>query len=263
MTKILVLLLSFSAFAMGAAVDPQFLKTIEPGVVMVSHPPDAQWKDRDFVCVYHGDKAVACGVIQKIEPAGATVRLDFTESEQLLEGDPIAKPRTGKVVAPVALVETSNVWLSPYTPSKNLMKVGLMFDLDQVYFTAAVDRAVTSHVSWGAKFDLYDVFDVNKGISAYGFALTRSFYTLPYHHGVGVQVGLGPYFFNSTESGPGASFLAEFNVAWRFELQSWMTLGCVFGVRWIPKPFLGGYSMGPTAYHPLRGALGIDLSVRF
>jgi len=54
----------------------------------------------------------------------------------------------------------------------------------------------------------------------------------------------------------------EFNVAWRFELSSWSTFGCVFGARWIPRPTVGGYDMG-TGYHALRGALGVDLSIRF
>jgi hypothetical protein len=265
MTKILAFILSFSAISMAAAVDPQFLKMTEPGLALVSHPPLQTWKEGEFLCVFHGDKAAACGAVSKSEPAGAFIRIDFTDSTELMEGDRVAKPRTGKETAPVAIVESNNVWLAPYAPSKWLFRTGLMADLDQIYSVAAFDRSVHNHLAYGLKVEWYDTFNMNKGLDGYGLLLTRTFFTLPYFHGVGATLGFGPYFFRNP-TGYGApsttTFIAEFSVAWRFDIRSWLAFGVNFGVRWIPKFNAPSFDIGPK-YHPLRGALGLDISIRF
>ncbi len=264
MIKILALSLLLPFAATAAGTDPQFLKMVETGVALISNPPGKMWKEGEFLCVYKTEKASACGVVNKVEPEGAYLKLDFSDDGQLGVGDRVAKPRPQKEPGPAVVVESDNVWLRAYTKPRNWFRTALLWDVDQVFWTLGYNRAISSHVALGFKFDVFDVFNVNRDIDGYGVLLTRTFFTLPYYGGIAALVGVGPFFFrmpNASGLKDATTLIVEVNMSWRFQLKSWLGVGFQFGMRWIPRPAVAGFNLG-TLYHPIRGAVGIDLSIR-
>lgn len=257
---LLCLLCSFTVWADGPA---RLLEAPEKGIAKISHPATALWKNGDFLCLYRAEKTIACGVVTSANNVSATLALDFT-NEPLEPGDRVDKAKPGKKTAGVPIVESENVHLRSGSGASIFLRTALLWDVNQWFLSTSAEFAVSNHVAYGVKADLFDVFRVNPKLTGKGVLLTRTFFTLPHFSGIGAQLGMGTYFFTGNDgvlTGNGVSFVAELNVSCRITLLRWLTMGFQSGLRYISTPNLQGVDVGK--FHPLRGAIGIDLALRF
>lgn len=262
MIRILAILVFVGLSPLLASTNaPQVVEVLEHDEIRISAPEGGNWKPGEFLCVMRAGKNIACGVARDEGDKGSIIKLDFT-NEVPQVGDSIAKPKAGKT-AVTPIPKSDNISLRGFYRPKNWIRSALLWDVNQWFYSAGYERLFTGHVSWGAKFELFDIFNVNTQLDGYGFLLTRSFFSLPSFSGVTAQVGTGAYFFtgrNGVIERQAVSFIVELNVGWRFQLLRCVGLGFQFGMRYITQPNFQGLSVG--AYHPLRGAIGMELALR-
>lgn len=253
-----LLTLSFTAWS---AAEVSHVVQVEKDAVRVTAgtPP---WAVGDFVCVERVGVAGGCGVISVVENGEAVIALDFTNTE-LKIGDTVTKPKGKLKPSAQPLPEGENITLRSFTRPKNLFRTAMLWDMDQWFMAIEYQRAVTSHVAYGIKVDLFDTFNINKQLDGTGVLLTRNFFTRTSFSGIIGQLGVGAYFLSANNAGATAkavSFAAEFSAGWRFQIRSWLGWGLQFGLRLITRPDFGGVS--PGTFHPVRSAIGTDITIR-
>jgi len=187
---------------------------------------------------------------------------ETTEPQSPASTFPAVSPR--KTTAPLA--ESFGVDIHPVRKPKNWLRTALLWDVEHWNYTAGYDRAVSSHVAYGLKFDMFDPFNVNANLDGYGLLLTRTFFTLPNFSGVAGQIAAGTFFFRGRDvtsgvAGQGLSFIVEVSASWRFQLAHWLGWGFQFGMRYVTRPDMGSVAFG--TFHPIRGSIGTELALRF
>ncbi len=260
MIHVFAALMTLSFSALSAAEVSRVVRVEKDAVrVTVGTPP---WVVGDFVCVERAGGAAGCGVVSALENGEAIIALDFTNSD-LKIGDTVTKPKGKPKPSSQPLPEGENITLRSFQRPKNLFRSALLWDMDQWYLAIEYQRAVTSHVAYGVKVDLFDTFNINPQLDGTGVLLTRNFFTRTSFSGIIGQVGAGAYFLTANGAGVTAkavSFTAEFSAGWRFQIQSWLGLGLQFGLRFISRPSFGG--VNPGKFHPVRSAIGTDITIR-
>ncbi len=248
-----------SLFAMSAPFS-EVVEQLEKGRVSITQPP-ALWKQNDFVCVFFDSKAVACGVVVASREDIAEVDLDFS-NEPLQKGWRVGPPPP-KGSLQVAVIESDSVKLRSQFGPRNLFRGAFEWDVSQWFYAVSYSRLISNHVAYGVQMEVFDVFDLNRNLSGYGFLLTRSFFTQPRFAGIGAQIGVGPYVFFTNANGSqvtALSVVVDASISWRFKLLQGVSLGVNSGLRFLPAPSLPvGASIG--VFQPLKAAIGLDLGV--
>ncbi len=263
MTKILLAIALLSPLSLRAEGLGRLLELPARGIAKISHPGGEPWRSGDFLCLYREEKTIACGVVRATDARTATLALDFT-NEALEVGDRVDRAKPAKKTPGAPIIENDNVRLNAGGGATFFFKTALLWDVSQWFSSTTADIAVSNHVSYGAKFDFFDVFRVNPKLTGKGALLTRTFFTLPHFSGISAQIGMGPYFFSGTDgtnTASSVSFVAELNVGFRFVLLRGLSIGFQSGLRYITAPQLVGVNIGK--FHSFRGAIGIDLALRF
>jgi hypothetical protein len=262
MIKIFLTVLLFAGTALRAEGESRLLEIPEKGAAKVSQATPL-WKNGEFLCLYRQEKTIACGVVTSADAQFARVVLDFS-NEPLEVGDKAGKPAASKQTAGNRVAESDHVRLVDPGGARFLFKSALLWDVSQWFVSNSAEIKVSNHVSYGVKFDFFDVFRVNPKLLGRGVFLTRTFYTLPHFSGIGAQIGMGPYFFaadDGVSQANAVSAAVELSVSCRFSLFWGLTFGMQSGIRFISIPKLGAVNVGK--FHPFRGAIGIDLALRF
>lgn len=260
MIYVFTMLLTLGLHAVSAPEVSRVVQVEKDAVRVTAGTPP--WVVGDFVCVERNGVAGGCGVISDVENGEAVIALDFTNVE-LMVGDTVTKPKGRLKPSAQPLPVGENITMRSFQRPKNLFRAALLWDLDQWFTSLEYQRAVTSHVAYGVKVDLFDTFDINKVLDGTGFLLTRNFFTRTSFSGIIGQVGMGAYVLtadNGTARARRVSFVVEFSAGWRFQLRSWLGLGLQFGLRFLTKPDFGG--INPGKFHPVRSAIGTDLTIR-
>ncbi len=262
MVKILCIVLSFAAFSARAEKPAQIVELKDRTAVLISHPPGGNWKIEDFVCAEREGRSLACGVVTVSTSDHAILQLDFT-NEDVKVGDSIVRPKAKKTQTADPLRESPNIhFLGNYHP-RNWFRGAMLWDVNHWFMTAAYERATSSHVAWGAKLDIFDVFNVNKNLDGFGLLLSRTYFTRPNFSGVSGQISAGPYFFTGTDplglQAKSVSFILEVSASLRFQVLRFASVGFNFGIRYLTKPTM---PISYGVFHPLRAALGLEIAFR-
>ncbi len=213
-----------------------------PRQVAISQSADTRsFVPRDYLCVWHRDEEIACGVVIEVLPKGAVLRLDYAK-ERIRQGDrvyfagsryPAFASRAEEAVIEEEAV--SRPWKRKYPFD---LSVGYLvtqpFTFPQLHFQGMV----ATH--WAVGIAGQSIAQNNAFLSAkgYGALLTVNYYGSRYYRGFWLQTSAGLLFlknFANTGSTTTAPF-ALGTLGVRFGLWRGINIGLGVGGQYLPNP---------------------------
>lgn len=234
--------------------------------IAISHDPARKWAMGERVCILQRFQEIACGVIVKVVPQGAVVRLSAPSNDVMAGDKAVGKPQTGaapaqqKLVAPLmdSVPDSQESGMHSFNLSGGVA-VGTSF----FYPTLSAQLTVAPTIAVGINTFFLSAPSSIYTLLAFGGAATVNYYAHEYFRGLWVQVaaGLGHFRLSDGVTTETATvFTSSTTVGWRGYWDLGLNIGAGAGLQFWGSPSFTSGTVTASGFQPF---LCVDIGISF